>query len=244
MIQGTDLSHWNDKVDYVAMKAAGIRFACIKLGQGLLPIDNMFAVHTARCDALGIPWDLYWYCDYRYTGAQNVLRLLTLANGNFGRKHVVCDLEFNDSFGARPNGAHMLAFVLQFFDALETATGIIAMLYSNLDVIKQMWAAADPSQKARLLRHPLWFASDSATPVQTPWPAWQLNQWQLDVIMPWAHGTVDLDEYNGDEEEFQAWIGGPAPAHPVYPSPEWAAWMEKRTSELERRLNLLEPIGG
>jgi lysozyme len=235
LIQGTDLSHWNDKVDYTAMKAAGIRFACIKLGQGILPIDNMFDTHRSNCDALGIPWDLYWYCDYRYSGFVNVNHLILLATGNYGRKHVVCDLEFNDAFGARPNGAHMLAFVLDFFDALEAATGIIAYLYTNRDIITQMWAAATAAQKARLLRHPLWIASDSQTPIYSPWPAWTLNQWELDVVVPWAHGTVDLDEFNGDEAAFQAWIGGTAPANPVYPSPEWAAWIEKRITALEAK---------
>jgi GH25 family lysozyme M1 (1,4-beta-N-acetylmuramidase) len=211
MIQGTDLAWCNDKVDYVAMKAAGIRFACIKLGQGMLPKDIMFDTHRSNCDLLGIPWDFYWFCDYRYTGAQNVLQLLSKANANFGRKHVLCDLEFYDPYGPRPNGAHMLAFVLNFFDTLETASGLIAYLYSNRDVINQMWAAATADQKARLLRHPLWFASDTHTPAPTPWPVFTLNQWELDVVVSWSHGSVDLDEYNGDEAEFQAWIGGIQP---------------------------------
>ena len=49
MIQGTDLAYCNPNVNYEAMKAAGIRFAVIKLVQGLQVKDIMFDTHKAGC---------------------------------------------------------------------------------------------------------------------------------------------------------------------------------------------------
>lgn len=213
MIKGTDLSHWNSKVDYAAMKAAGIRFACIKLGQGGLSKDHLFDTHTAGCDSVGVPWDLYFFCDYRLSGFKNVEQLIAKAAGNYGMKHVVQDLEFYDGFGPRPDGRHMLIFCLDFFNALYVLTGINGYLYTNRDLINQMVAAATPEQLAKLLSHPLWLASDRQNPNHAPWSddMFKLNQYELDVYATWAQGTVDYDEFNGDEAAFQAWCSAASP---------------------------------
>lgn len=217
MIKGTDLSHWNDNVDYVKMAASGIRFACLKLGQGRLGKDHMFDTHAANCTKVGVPWDEYWFCDYRDSGYVNVTQLVKVANGNYGMGHVVQDLEFYDGFGPRPSGKHMLIFCLDFFRALKDQTGINGYLYINRDVINQMWAAATPTQKSELLSHPLWIASDTMFPKSYPWEEATLNQYELDIAVSWARGTVDLDDFMGTEEEFLVWKSGQTP--PPLPPP-------------------------
>lgn len=233
MIPGTDLAWCNDKVDYSAMKLAGIRFACIKIGQGLRPMDVMYKTHRAGCIAQGIPYGVYWFADYTLSGLTNATQLIKLSENDYGQCPPVLDLEFFDGFGTRPDGYHMLRFALDFFDAFEQRANIIAMFYSNRDVINQTMAVATADQKVRLLRHLLWIASDTKTPIYKPWPKYTLNQWELDVVVPWAHGTVDLDDFNGDEAAFQAWIGAASVPAPV-PTPvlSWkqslTAWARKQ----------------
>jgi lysozyme len=229
-IPGCDLAWVNDKVDYAAMKVSGIRFACIKIGQGLRPVDVMYKTHRNGCIAQDIPHGVYWFADYTLTGLTNATQLIKLSESDYGQCPPVLDLEFFDGFGPRPDGYHMLKFALDFFDAFEQRAGIIAMFYSNRDVINQMMAAATADQKALLLRHQLWIASDTKKPIYSPWPKFTLNQWELDVVVPWAHGSVDLDEFNGNEADFQAWIG----ATPVtVPAP---LTVEQRLSAVEAQI--------
>jgi len=223
MIKGTDLAYCNINVNYQLMKESGMRFAIIKLGQGLLPKDPMSETHRIGCESVNIPWDWYWFCDYRYSGTLNVDQLISKANGTYGRRHVCQDLEFYDRFGPRPSGKNMLAFSLDFFSTLEARTQIVGTLYTNRDVLTQMWMFATDTQKEQLARHELWFASHTVNPAKTHLPI-MMNQWDLDVVAPWAQGTVDYDEFLGTEEEFLAWSQGtPAPLT-----------LEERVSRLER----------
>jgi GH25 family lysozyme M1 (1,4-beta-N-acetylmuramidase) len=212
MIKGTDLSHWNTLVKYDQMEDAGIRFGCLKLGQGRLNKDPMFDTHRAAFYQRNLPWDLYWFSDYRYSGADNVLNLIAKANGDFGQDHPVMDLEFYDGFGPRPDGPHMRRFAIDFLGELESRTGLLAMFYSNRDVINQIMAGITLADKSKLLRHDLWLATDASYGNPAPWPKYRLNQYELDLVVPWSNSTVDLDDFNGTETEFAAWYGGKPPA--------------------------------
>jgi GH25 family lysozyme M1 (1,4-beta-N-acetylmuramidase) len=230
MIKGADLSHWNSEVDYQMMKDAGVRFTCIKLGQGMLPKDTMFDTHRIGCEHVNVPWDIYWFCDYRYSGASNVAQLISKAAGNYGMGHVVEDLEFFDAWGPRPDGLHMLRFSQDFFRSLEVQTKIVGTLYTNRDVLNQMWAAATSSEKIEMARHLLWFASDDETPEPTHLPI-ELNQYDLDVGVPWSHGTVDWDDFMGTEDQFATWKG-------IAPPP--VLTLEQRIYNLEVEVHKLD----
>lgn len=214
MIKGTDLSHWNTKVDYDAMVDYGVRFGCLKLGQGRLAKDIMFDIHIANFERLHVPWDQYWFCDYRYSGADNVHNLIAKAAGNYGHRHPVCDLEFFDGFGPRPPGANMRRFVLDFFGELEALTSIICVFYSNRDMINQIMYGISPEDKAKFLRHDLWLATHAAFGNPAPWPKYKLNQYELDLVVPWSNSSVDLNDFNGTEEEFAVWTNTPVPLPP------------------------------
>jgi len=203
MIKGTDLSHWNDKVDYDKMADAGIRFGCLKLGQGQLPKDTMFDIHRENFVKRQLPWDFYWFCDYRKTGIYNADRAIALADGDFGAGHPVMDLEFLKPWGYPP-GSKMRRFALDFFGEMELKSGLLAMMYSNRDVINQIMAGISPEDKEEFLRHELWLATDAPYGNPAPWPKYRLNQYELDTKVTWAQGTVDLNEFNGTEQEFAA----------------------------------------
>jgi len=202
MIKGTDLSHWNTKVNYDAMVDDGIRFGCLKLGQGKLPKDIMFDTHRKNFNRLQVPWDFYWFCDYRISGVENVKNLLEKANGDFGYNHPVCDLEFFNPWG-RPDGAHMRRFALDFFGELEAKTSLLCMFYSNRDMINQIMYQINQNDKNEFLRHELWLATHAQYGNPSPWDKYKLNQYELDLIVSWSNSTVDLNDFNGNEPEYQ-----------------------------------------
>jgi GH25 family lysozyme M1 (1,4-beta-N-acetylmuramidase) len=205
----------------------GVRFGCLKLGQGRLAKDVMFDTHMANFERLKVPWDFYWFCDYRYSGVDNARNLIAKAAGNYGRKHPVCDLEFYDGFGPRPDGTHMKRFALDFLGELQVQTSLIAMFYSNRDVINQIMAVATPLDKTDFLRHDLWLATHSMFGNPAPWPKYKLNQYELDLTVSWSNSTVDLNDFNGTEEEFAVWTNAPTPIPPP------VLTLEQRVTALE-----------
>lgn len=218
MIKGTDLSHWNNRVDYAAMVDYGIRFGCLKLGQGRLPKDIMFDTHRENFNRLFVPWDPYWFCDYRDSGVKNATEMTQKAAGDYGHGHPVCDLEFFDGFGPRPIGSKMRRFALDFFGECEARTGLLCMFYTNRDMINQIMAGISPADKAEFLRHELWLATHSMFGNPSPWSKYILNQYELDFVVPWSKGTVDLNDFNGIEDEFSVFYGE---ATPPLPPQDW-----------------------
>lgn len=215
MIKGTDLSHWNAYVDYDAMVDWGIRFGCLKLGQGRLKKDIMFDTHRSNFVRLNTPWDFYWFCDYRYSAVDNVKNMVEKAGGDYGRNHPVCDLEFYDGFGPRPDGIHMRKFALDFFGECEARTSLLCMLYTNRDMINQIMYGISDKDKAEFLRHDLWLATHATFGNPKPWTKYRLNQYELDFVVPWSRGTIDLNDFNGDETEFATWTKTKPPPVPV-----------------------------
>ena len=203
MIKGTDLAYCNPNTDYLAMKNAGIRFAVLKLKQGLGPKDIMFDTHRMGCDIVGVPWDVYDFCDYRYSAAANVSNLLRIANGAWGMGHACKDLEFRAVWGY-PSGSNMLHWCQDYSKAFFDQTGMVETLYTNRDLLNQMWAVATDTQKEELANHDLWFATHDETPTPTHLPI-LMNQYELDVAVPWCVQRVDLNDLYLDEAGFEAW---------------------------------------
>jgi lysozyme len=227
MVKGTDLSHWNDHVDYDAMVDWGIRFGCLKLGQGRLKKDIMFDTHRSNFNRLNVPWDPYWFGDYRYSGADNAKNMVQKAAGDYGRGHPVLDCEFYDGFGPRPDGPHMRRFALDFFGESEALTSLVCMFYSNRDMINQIMYGISDKDKEEFLRHDLWLATHASFGNPKPWVKYRLNQYELDCVVPWARGTVDLNDFNGSETEFAVWSKN---VPPVPPPPKT---IEERVFSLE-----------
>jgi hypothetical protein len=221
MIPGTDLAYCNPNVNYQLMADSGIRFAIIKLTQGLLNKDIMFDAHKKGCESVNVPWDLYDFCDYRKPAIDNVSNMLLIADGNFGMGHICEDLEYRDVWGY-PDGKHMLQWHLDYCNALEQSTGKLCTLYTNRWLLMVMWNAATASQKAEMGRHDLWFATDTPNPSPTVLP-FKINQWALDVSVPWCVQRVDKNDFLGTETEFEIWRGGITPP-----------------STLEERIDILE----
>lgn len=226
MILGVDLAYCNPNVNYPLMRDYGVRFTILKLVQGILNKDIMFDTHKAGCEDVGVPWDLYDFCDYRIPAADNVDHMLEVANGNFGMGHICEDLEYREVWGY-PDGQHMLWWHLDYCHTLEQRTGKLCVLYTNRWLLNVMWAAATPEQKIEMARHELWFATHNANPEPTVLP-FKINQWDLDVAVPWCVQKVDKNDFIGTEAEFEAWKGNVAPP----------LTLEQRVDILDREANL------
>ncbi|MCL4562306.1 MAG: hypothetical protein M1281_17050, partial [Chloroflexi bacterium] len=111
MIELTDLSKYNRKVNYTRMKAAGIGGAWIRLCQGLdTSLDPLYAVHKQGCEALGLPNGPYFFADYRKDARLQAGRLVELLGEG---RAAALDLEYLDGWG-KPSGGAMHQWACSF----------------------------------------------------------------------------------------------------------------------------------
>ncbi len=69
--RGIDVSTYQGKIDWEKVKAAGIKFAIIRIGPAYGQIDDCFERNASECDRLGIPYGIYYYSYARTVSEAN-----------------------------------------------------------------------------------------------------------------------------------------------------------------------------
>ena len=59
--RGIDVSKWQGEIDWEKVKGAGVEFAMLRAGYGQGNADSMFARNAAGCEAVGLPYGVYWF---------------------------------------------------------------------------------------------------------------------------------------------------------------------------------------
>lgn len=129
-VKGVDLSVHNGKVDFAALKRAGVQFAILRAGYGgdyPGQQDSKFEEYIRRCEAAGLPWGAYHYSYARdragaLAEAKHFLRLLKGRKPAYGAWF---DMEDDTTLGGDLAGAAEV-----FCGEMEKA-GLYAGVYSN-----------------------------------------------------------------------------------------------------------------
>lgn len=157
-IRGIDVSKWQGEIDWKKVKAAGIKFAMIRLGYGsangdACGLDGYFEKNAKNAIAAGIDIGCYFYSYATSVAAAKkeaayVINVLQKYKGVFTYP-VAFDLEDKTQQGL---GKQVLTdMVIAFGDAIEKA-GFYCSLYSNPSWMKS-YLDAD-----RVKRFDLWLA--------------------------------------------------------------------------------------
>lgn len=133
-MNGIDVSEHQGDFDFTPYKDG---FVIIRGGYGIRNADKWAERNIAKCDALGIPWGIYWY-SYALNGPTAKLeaeRCLRFLNGRKPRLGVWFDMEDADGYKAYngfPSNETITAMCKTFCAAMEDA-GNRTGVYANLD---------------------------------------------------------------------------------------------------------------
>jgi lysozyme len=217
MIKGIDISAWQSvkpgDVDFVKAYNAGARFIFHRAAFGNA-VDSTLVANWPLMRSAGITRGLYHFASYMTYASTQASFFANILGEYPPELPAVLDLEFYDAWGARPSGKNMCAWAAQYLVALDAVTKRSTILYTNLDLIKQMKAGGNASDLAILADHPLWFAypqaSAPAASLVAPWTKytfWQ-DSWKGDgVAFGMKSLSVDTDYFMGTQEEFNALAG-------------------------------------
>lgn len=133
-MNGIDVSEYQGDFNFTLYKDG---FVIIRGGYGIRNADQWAERNIAKCDALGIPWGIYWY-SYALnvqTAKLEAERCLRFLNGRKPRLGVWFDMEDADGYkqtNGFPSNETITAMCKAFCAAMEEA-GNRTGVYANLD---------------------------------------------------------------------------------------------------------------
>ena len=138
-IKGIDVSYCQTSVDWQKVKAAGIRFAMVRVGycfnDGTLKVDKMFQSHMEGAIKAGLDVGVYLYSyatssTAARTAAKQVLEAVKPYKLTYP---IAFDIEYEDIYtkGSKANNSNIAAAFLQEIEK----GGYYAMLYCSKDFL-------------------------------------------------------------------------------------------------------------
>ena len=204
---GIDVSHYQGKIDWAAVAHSGIQFAFLKATEGCGPADSRFRENWAAAGAAGILRGAYhFFHPAQDIGAQTGIFLRTLQAVSPGELPPVLDLEVPHEWIAY-GCVKRAAMILNWLDTVQERLGTTPIAYLNPSFGPDVLGAAAP---VALARFPLWVAhytAGSRPSVPKPWDSWTFWQHTSTGTVDGISGIVDLDYFNGSEDDLRCLAG-------------------------------------
>lgn len=197
-IAGVDISAHNGVVDFDSLAAAGIDFVYLKASEGVSFRDCAFMRNYERARAAGMAVGAYHFFRFDCDGALQCMNFLRATEGLKLDLPPAIDVE---EWGNAPiAGTDIVRERLGSFAALIRATGRDVMIYTNKQgharfVRGAEWAGESPE---------IWICSFTTPPLgREHWRLWQHSHIGR---LPGVKGVVDLNTFNGDRRQWEAWV--------------------------------------
>ena len=250
MIQGIDVSHWQDdnstpqQVNFKKAKAAGAEFVFIKASEHLY-VDADYTWNWDAAAAAGLLRGAYHFLRWDIPGLTQARFFCNdVLKGDWGELPLVADYEAPPSTYGGKTSYPSNALLIQFLQEVEHITGKKPMIYTSPGYWNINGKIKGSNQfDNKWLYFPLWVAHYTKADqpiIPKPWVKWTF--WQHSATGNGSKfGTesksVDLNWFNGDLVELYALAGQgeiTPPAPPDLPSdPGVAIRMAKLEGQLE-----------
>lgn len=174
--EGIDVSHYEPRVDWQAVKQSGRSYAMAKATEGLTQIDAMFVRHRFGARAVGLPLGAY---HFGHPGEDPVRQAERFSDAigplRPGELLPWLDLEIHGQAGP----VDVLDWTVAFLVRADALFGIRLGLYTGHSFWFDFMGDPDPPA---LRDRPLWVARYGADPPRDlrvgPWAIWQYSDGQ------------------------------------------------------------------
>jgi GH25 family lysozyme M1 (1,4-beta-N-acetylmuramidase) len=202
-----DISFYQGLIDWGVMRSKTDTII-LRAGQNIWA-DSTFLTNYAEAKRRGMRRGVYFFYDDRVSPGAQADLLITLIAGDLPELEIFCDWEksYGGAFGGLKN-------VVAFMQAIERAfpSARVGMYTGFFWFIEHSNALLNWSQYQYLKDRALWlgyYANSIQVKIPAPWTA--LTHWQYGTpAEQWGQQTyeIDLNFFNGTDEEFYARYGG------------------------------------
>jgi lysozyme len=201
-LNGIDVSHFQQSIDWPAVAASGIHFCFIKATEGASHVDPRFASNWQAAGQAGIARGAYHFFQPAVpVTAQANLFLKTLPKLESGDLPPVLDLEAPQLWTAIP-AANRAALAVSWLETVESGLHSRPIVYLSPAFMTEVLHNA-----STLAAYPVWLAHHTMDPgpnVPTPWTKWTFWQHTPQGTTPGISTVVDLNRFNGTLDELKA----------------------------------------
>lgn len=186
---GIDVSYHQDTIEWSKVRRAGIKFAFIRVSDGLSFADPEFTRNWTNAQAAKIARGAYQYFRPEENAIAQADKLIAAIENDKGELPPVIDVE--STGGLRP--AQIAKQVTIWIDRVRARLGVEPIIYTSPDFWRDEVGGADLSSQ------PLWVAhyTKDCPRVPAPWTRWMFWQYSKTGRVPGIKGYVDLNVYQG-----------------------------------------------
>src|SRR4051794_4941552 len=201
-LEGLDVSHWQNTIDWFAVAASGRSFSYIKASEDVDFVDNMYATNRAAANAAGLVIGAYHFATPDSSsgdGRAEADHFVDTAKPASGDLLPVLDLERSGGLSQTA----LITWVRDWLDRVEERTGVRAVIYCSPNFWKTYMG--DTTWFANNGYEVLWVAHwTTASDPTVPGGAWGANGWTFwqytsSGVVPGIAGRVDLNRFNGSD---------------------------------------------
>ncbi len=196
----TDVSFYEAPIDFNKMKSAGVKATIVRAGQNLWT-DPSFRQFWFDAKKAGLWRGSYWFWDSRVSPQKQAELWIDLMQGDLGELPLFVDLE--EHFNGQYKGTENIKLFMEELKRL--APNKEQIIYTGY----YWWIEnVSTSYNDYFKQYDIWLADyDSEPSVPRPFSKWLI--WQFDdkgsgEKYGCKGGAVDLNYFNGNEEEFMA----------------------------------------
>lgn len=198
-VSGIDVSEYQGRITWSAVRAAGYEFAITRIGDGTYR-DPTFATNWAEIKAAGMIRGAYQYFEPALDPIAQA-NIVIAKVGRLGPGDLPVMLDVEATGGQSP--ATITARIHQWMDAVAAGTGKQPFLYTGAyfwdDNVKSADFASVPINVA-------WYGT-TCPGLPNAWRNWHFHQFSSTGSVSGISGNVDLDVWNGSLAQLRAFAG-------------------------------------
>ena len=192
---GIDVSTYQNNIDWNAVAGAGVKFAFIRVSDGLTHYDDQYDANWPGAKAAGVMRGTYQFFRSNLDPiAQADLLIEHMGSLDAGDLPPVADVESTDGV----DNATRAQKLQQWLDHVEAATGVTPIIYTG----GYFW---QDSVGADFSRYPLWHAGytggNCPSTIADQWSDWAFWQFTSTGTVAGIGNDVDENNFNGTVDQ-------------------------------------------
>ena len=188
-LPGIDVSHYQGRVAWQSVKAAGISFAYLKATDGVTYLDPHYENNATTLKKMGMTFGAYHFFEPKDDPIAQAKHYLSRVTFSKGSLPPVLDIEITGQF--KPE--QIRSGVMRWLEYVEQKTGCKPMIYTYAD----FW---NTNLGNELIAYPLWLADyNSILKLPKGVNAWHFWQHSQKGRVSGIDLSVDLNWFNGNE---------------------------------------------
>jgi lysozyme len=215
-VPGIDVSYWQSGIDWPKVRATGQRFVMMKATEGETYTDPTFNDDWGGAKVSGLLRGAYCFFHPKQDPKKQAAHFISVvqAQNDLGELPPSLDLEVTDGL----TKDKIIARAKIWLDEVEAVFGRKPFIYSGVSFLETSFSEVGGGPPVWAKDYPLWLGwyPYQYTPGMTPlmprgWFKWTLWQYSESGRVNGINTKVDLDVFNGTEDELFAFSGAQIP---------------------------------